>query len=77
MTLEVVVEVGEEEATLDLAVVRGLVNVPEAVPKTDVPEAGLKASHMMIPEVVPNHLPRVVQGHHLQEIKCGIKKSHV
>ena len=66
-------EVGEDEATLDLAVVPGLVNVPEVVPKTDVPEAGQKASHMMIPEVVPNHLPRVVQGHHLQEIKCTIK----
>ena len=72
MTPEVVVEAVEEKVTLDHVVVPDLVNVLEAVPKTDVLEAGLKASPMTTPEVIPNHLPRAGQGHNHQEIKHGI-----
>jgi hypothetical protein len=72
MTLGVVEEAGSE-VTLDHAVVHvaDLVNDLEVVLKTDVHEAGLKASHMTTQEVVPSHQLRVVQDHdqHRQEIK--------
>ncbi len=68
MTLEVVVV--ESEATLDhvVALEADLVNALEVVLKIDILEAGLKASHMTIQDVIPSHQLGVIQDHHPQEI---------